>query len=92
MANNYGDEIAKLREALESENAHAEAMGLLRKLTDHIVLTPVEGEEGRKSLSIDLHGHLAGIGSLTTKARKPLTESGFLVESPKLGAGKGFGP
>jgi hypothetical protein len=56
------------------------------------VLTPVEGEESRKRLSIDLHGDLAGIVHLATKARKPLTESGLLVESPKLGTGKGFEP
>jgi|HubBroStandDraft_6_1064221.scaffolds.fasta_scaffold2159740_1 site-specific DNA recombinase len=59
MANYCRDEVAKLGEVLESENARAETTRLFRKLIDHIVLTPVEGEEGRKSLSIDLHGHLA---------------------------------
>mgnify|MGYP001547670045 CR=1 FL=1 len=54
---------------------------------NRIVLTPVEDEKGRKTLSIDLHGHLAGILSLATKAKRPLGESGFPVESIKLVAG-----
>jgi len=36
---------------------------------------------------VDLHGHLAGILSLAMKAKKPLSESGFPVESIKLVAG-----
>jgi hypothetical protein len=34
---------------------------IIRQLADKIVLTPVAEEESCKSLSIDLHGHLAGI-------------------------------
>jgi site-specific DNA recombinase len=71
----YRDQIAALREALANERAHVQAAELIRKLVDKIVLTPVE-EEGRTSLSIDLHGHLAGILSLATKAKRPLNESG----------------
>jgi hypothetical protein len=84
--NYYRDQVAQLREAL-SGNSHAEATELIRKLIDRIVLTPVEEEHGHKTLSIDLHGHLAGILSLASKARKPLSESGFPVESIKLVAG-----
>jgi hypothetical protein len=86
MAGYYRDQVTQFREAL-SGNGQAEATGLIRKLVDRIVLTPVEDEEGRKTLSIDLHGHLAGILSLATKAKKPLGESGFPVESIKLVAG-----
>ena len=88
MAAYYRDKVAQLRAAL-SGNGQAEATDLIRKLVDRIVLTPVEDEEGRKTLSIDLHGHLAGILSLATKAKKPLGESGFPVESIKLVAGAG---
>jgi hypothetical protein len=40
----------------------------------------------------DLRGPLAGIFSLATKAKKPLGESGFPVESKELVAGAGFEP
>jgi site-specific DNA recombinase len=87
MAGYYRDQVTHLREAL-SGNTHAEAVELIRKLTDRIVLTPVEDEHGHKTLPIDLHGHLAAILSLATKAKKkPLGESGFPVESIKLVAG-----
>ena len=86
MAAYYRDKVAQLRAAL-SGNGQAEATDLIRKLIDRIVLTPVEDEKGRKTLSIDLHGHLAGILSLAIKAKKPLGESGFPVESVKLVAG-----
>ena len=44
-------------------------------------------DHSRKTLSIDLHGRLAGILSLATKAKKPLGESIFPVEPIKLVAG-----
>lgn len=34
--------------------------------------TPIEDEHGRSTMSVDLHGHLAGILSLATRAKKPL--------------------
>ena len=49
-------------------------------------------EDGRTSLSIDLHGHLAGILSLATKAKRPLNESGLEIGYMKLVAGIGFEP
>ena len=69
-----------------------QAADIIRKLVDKIVLMPVTDEEGRKTLSIDLHGHLAGILSLATKAKRPLGESGLPVEYMKLVAGGGFEP
>ena len=58
--------------------------------TAKIVLTLVE-EGGRTSLSIDLHGHLAGILSLATKAKRPLNESGPELGCMKLVAGARIG-
>lgn len=92
MAHYYRDQIAQLREALADEHAQAGAADIIRKLVDKVVLTPVADEEGRKSLTIDLHGHLAGILSLATKAKRPLGESGLPVEYTKLVAGTGFEP
>jgi site-specific DNA recombinase len=92
MAHYYRDQIARLREALADEHAHAGAADIIRKLIDKVVLTPATDEEGRKSLTIDLHGHLAGILSLATKAKRPLGESGLEVRYTKLVAGAGFEP
>jgi hypothetical protein len=47
-----------------------------RKLVDKVVLTPVASEEG-KSLSIDLHGHLAGILSVATKPKGRSVRAAF---------------
>ncbi len=69
-----------------------QAADLIRKLVDKIVLVPVTDDEGHKSLSIDLHGHLAGILSLATKAKRPLGESGLEIGYMKLVAGVGFEP
>jgi DNA invertase Pin-like site-specific DNA recombinase len=86
MAAYYREQVMQLRAALTDESRRAEATALIRRLIDRIVLTPVE-HEGRRKLSVDLHGHLAGILSMATKAKKPLDESGFPVESIKLVAG-----
>ena len=64
-----------------------QAADIIRKLVDKIVLMPGTDEEGRKSLSIDLHGHLAGILSLATKAKRPLGESGLPSWVYKIGCG-----
>ncbi len=87
MANYYRDQIAALRKALADEHAHLQAADVIRKLVNKIVLIPVE-EEGRKSLSIDLHGHLAGILSPATTAKRPLNESGLEMGYMKLVAGE----
>jgi site-specific DNA recombinase len=91
MGGYYRDEVARLREALSGDGG-GDATSHMRKLIDRIVLTPVEDKDGRKSLSIDLHGHLAGILSLATKAGKPLNEAGAAIKSMKLVAGAGFEP
>jgi hypothetical protein len=91
MANYYRDQIGALREALGDEQARVQAADLIRKLVDKIVLVPGTDDEGHTSLSIDLHGHLAGILSLATKAKRPLGESGLPVEYTKLVAGAGNG-
>ncbi len=80
-------QIAALREALGDEDAHVQASEIIRKLVDKIVLVPGTDDEGNTSLSIDLHGHLAGILSLATKAKRPLRESGLEVGYTKLVAG-----
>ena len=87
MANYYRDQIAALREALGDELARVQAADLIRKLVDKIVLVPGTDDEGHTSLSIDLHGHLAGILSLATKAKRPLNESGLEIGYMKLVAG-----
>ncbi len=92
MANYYRDKIAALRAALGDELARVQAADLIRKLVDKIVLVPGTDDEGHTSLSIDLHGHLAGILSLATKAKRPLGESGLEVGYMKLVAGAGFEP
>ena len=92
MANYYRDQIAALRAALGDELARVQAADLIRKLVDKIVLVPGTDDEGHTSLSIDLHGHLAGILSLATKAKRPLNESGPEVGYMKLVAGVGFEP
>jgi site-specific DNA recombinase len=72
--------------------ARVQAAELIRKPVDKIVLVPGTDDEGNTSLSIDLHGHLAGILSLATKAKRPLNESGLLIGYMKLVAGIGFEP
>jgi hypothetical protein len=64
----------------------------MRELIDHVLLTPIEDETGRKSLSVDLHGHLAGILAMASNSRKPLVQTGPEIASIKLVAGVGFEP
>lgn len=95
MAENYRREVAQLHEALADKDRRAEAVDLIRSLVERIVLTPAT-VDGKETLAIDLHGHLAGILSLAAKTKKPLSrplrESDFPVESTKLVAGVGFEP
>ena len=60
-------------------------------LVDRIVLTPKE-EDGRRSLSIDLEGALAGVLALAINGKKPLTGSGSSDAVITLVAGAGFEP
>jgi hypothetical protein len=90
MADHYRERVANLREALTHEDCQAEAAEIMRTLIDKIELTPV-CRDGKETLSITLHGHLAGILGLAAKAKGPLVESGPVVECTKLVAGARFG-
>ncbi|MEW5704394.1 MAG: recombinase family protein [Pseudomonadota bacterium] len=91
MAEVYRSQVAKLHEALSDESRRGEAVDVVRSLVEKVVLTPVT-KDGKETLAIDLHGHLAGILSLAAKTKKPLDESDFSVKSTKLVAGTGFEP
>ena len=91
MATTYRDQVTSLHDALNDEARRTEAVDIIRSLVDKIVLTPAT-IDGKDTLAIDLHGHLAGILTLTGKTKKPLSESDFSVESIKLVAGAGFEP
>jgi hypothetical protein len=86
MATVYRERVANLRDALAKEGCQAEAAEIMRTLIDRIELTPV-CRDGKATLSITLHGDLAGILGLATKAKGPLDESGPVVECTKLVAG-----
>jgi site-specific DNA recombinase len=86
MASRYRERVANLRAALTDEKRKAEAAEIMRTLVDKIELTPVM-QDGRKTLSITLHGALAGILGLAAQAKGPLGESDPVVECTKLVAG-----
>jgi hypothetical protein len=58
----------------------------MRTLINTIELTPV-CQDGTETLSITLHGDLAGILGLAAKAKGPLDESDPVVPCTKLVAG-----
>ncbi|MGH1480329.1 MAG: hypothetical protein ACRBM6_16660 [Geminicoccales bacterium] len=66
MAGYYREQVSRLRNALNELGDSNAATDVLRTLIDRIELKPVK-IEGKKSLTIDLHGHLAGILSLANK-------------------------
>ncbi|MEM9438915.1 MAG: hypothetical protein AAGA73_00560 [Pseudomonadota bacterium] len=67
MAGSYREQVTRLRDTLDRLDNRTEAADFLRTLIDRIKLKPVI-MDGKKTLAIDLHGHLAGILSLTKKA------------------------
>jgi site-specific DNA recombinase len=71
MAGRYRERVANLRAALTDEKRKAEAAEIMRTLIDKVELTPV-CREGKETLSITLHGDLAGILGLAAKAKGPL--------------------
>ena len=73
MAGYYREQVSKLRDALDHPDNRTEAADILRTLIDRIELKPVL-VEGKKTLAIDLHGHLAGILSLANKAKSGIGE------------------
>jgi len=89
MSETYRSQVAALHQALNDNDRRAEAVEVIRSLVEKIVLTPAT-IDGKDTLAIDLHGHLAGILSLSAQTKKPLTESDFSVTSTKLVAGGGF--
>src|SRR5215468_9300121 len=91
MAEYYRSQVTGLRAALTEDGRQREAAEIVRKLVDRIELSPsVHG--GRKSLSVNLYGRLAGILAMATKAKAPLDESDASVMVTKLVAGVGFEP
>lgn len=58
MAKRYHDEVQRLIQSLYHDEHRDQAIDVIRKLIDKIVLTP---NEDRSGLVIDLHGNLAGI-------------------------------
>ena len=73
MAGYYRDQVSKLRDALDHPDNRTEAADILRTLIDRIELKPIK-VEGKRTLAIDLHGHLAGILSLANKAKGGIGE------------------
>ena len=73
MAGYYRKQISKLRDALDYPDNRTEAADILRTLIDRIELKPIM-IDGKKTLAIDLHGHLAGILSLANKAKGGIRE------------------
>ena len=91
MAEHYRGEVARLHEALADEKHRHEAAEIIRSLVEKIVLNPApEGADA--ALTIDLHGDLAGILSLSAQTKKPPRKGGDFTESNKLVAGGGFEP
>ena len=88
MSGRYRDAVAGLREALNEPGRREEAAEIIRSLIDTIVLRP-HADGDRKTLTIDLTGHLAGILNLANaEARRPGPEDRQI----KLVAGTGFEP
>ena len=91
MAVHYRRQVARLQEALTGEAHRHEAAEVMRTLVDKIVLHPLpEGSEA--TMSIELHGDLAGILSLSAQTKSPPKTGGDFNESTKVVAGAGFEP
>ena len=73
MAGYYREQVSRLRDALNDPANRTEAADILRTLIDRIELKPAK-IDGKKTLAIDLHGHLAGILSLANKAKGGIGE------------------
>jgi hypothetical protein len=71
------------------ECRRAEAIALIRGLVHRIVLTP-EAKDGKKRLSIDLIGALAGMLALAANSKKPVRITPNGLQQIKLVAGVGF--
>jgi site-specific DNA recombinase len=87
----YRQQVARLVEALNDEHHRTQAAEIIRGLVDRIELTPV-WQDGKETLSITLHGDLAGILGLAARAKGPRAASGPVTACTKLVAGAGFEP
>jgi site-specific DNA recombinase len=90
MAEHYRSEVARLHEALTDKNHRHEAAQIIRSLVEKIVLHPAP-EGSQAAMTIDLHGDLAGILSLSAQTKKPPRKGGDFTESTKLVAGAHIG-
>ena len=87
MAKLYREKVAKLTDALNSEDNKAEAAEVLRSLVEAIILVPEGGE-----LKVELKGDIAGILSLCQTSKKAAGFTPNDLEQVKLVAGVGFEP
>jgi len=92
MGDRYREEVGRLREALNAESRREEAAELIRGLIERIVLKPAVDDAGKKMLTIDLTGHLAGILALGGAATKKGANGAPLDQQIKMVAGVGFEP
>jgi site-specific DNA recombinase len=69
MGKYYRKQVGRCARALNDPRSQAEAVALLRTLVDRMVLTP-EKIGGKRQLTIDLIGALAGILSLSAGSKK----------------------
>ena len=83
----YWDRVARLEDALNSEETRVEAGEVIRTLIDRIVLTPRKG-----GLAAELHGELASILALCHEADPKRKLPGTEVPGSQLSvvAGAGF--
>lgn len=77
------EEVGRLREALCEIRRREEAAEIIRGLIECIVLNPEAVAAGKRTLTIDLKGHLAGILSLTAATKKTKGANGVLISNSK---------
>ena len=94
MGERYREEVGRLREALCEVRRREEAAEIIRGLIECIVLNPEADAAGKRALTIDLKGHLAGILRLAAAERKTKDVNGAapIEQQIKLVAGAGFEP
>jgi hypothetical protein len=86
MGDRYRHEVGRLREALNEPSRREEAAEIIRGLIDRIVLRP-EGDGRKRTLTVYLSGHLAGILNLAGVARKRQHGAPASDQQTKLVAG-----
>jgi site-specific DNA recombinase len=89
MANRYHMEIRNLVASLNDPAAKAQAAMILRTLIDKVVLTP---KAGKKELTIDLIGDLAGILSIATSRERGAVEADLSKLQPVQQSGGAENP